>query len=293
MKKKVIAILAILAVCASSYSIKDNIKRETKEEEPIEDPYQFEQVAILDEDFDISEFVVPSLEETKPQEQTAINEEENFESEEQIEDELILEEQMLKLVGLTFDDGPGPYTKELVDLLESYGYSATFFVVGSRLNSYEEELKTVSSSNSEIGIHTYSHEQFTKLGLDKTLEEVNKTKSILDELDINYTNVVRPPYGSINQTIKDGVDFPMILWNVDTLDWKTRNKDSVCEEILKGIEEGNIILLHDIHPSTIEGVKLALQQIPEGYKLVSISKLAESNNYDLENGHCYYSLKLK
>ena len=198
-----------------------------------------------------------------------------------------------KYIGLTFDDGPSKYTSELLDILNEYDASATFFVVGNRLNSYKDELRDIVESGCEIGVHTYSHTSFTSLGVEGMLDEINKTRGILDEYEVPYSNLVRPPYGSLNTEIKEGAEFPLILWNVDTRDWESRNAESVCEEIIKGVTEGNIILLHDIHPTTIEGVRLALSKLSEEYKFVGITELSRISNISLENGKTYYSLKLK
>ena len=198
-----------------------------------------------------------------------------------------------KYIGLTFDDGPSKYTSELLDILNEYDASATFFVVGNRLNYYEDELRDIVESGCEIGVHTYSHTSFTSLGVEGMLDEINKTRGILDEYEVPYSNLVRPPYGSLNTEIKEGAEFPLILWNVDTRDWESRNAESVCEEIIKGVTEGNIILLHDIHPTTIEGVRLALSKLSEEYKFVGITELSRISNTELENGKAYYSLKLK
>lgn len=201
------------------------------------------------------------------------------------------EEQILKLVALTFDDGPGPYTIDLIDALNEYDARATFFVVGNRLEKHEDELNYIASSGNEIAIHTYSHKSFTSLGSEGTIEELKRTKEILENMKLAYSNLIRPPYGSLNSNIKNSIENPFILWNIDTRDWESKDAIKVRDAILNGIEEGNIILLHDIHKSTVEGVKLALPLIPDGYKFVSVSELALNNGYNLENGNAYYSLK--
>lgn len=317
--------LAIIAICASSVSCSNdyyiNKTEEELENRPVQEDTMKEQIVVVlpkeefplpdlniedayipmedeeesfEEDLDETDDVIQDLKPTEEKEVIPPKETEEVSSEDlTLEDEEALEEVMYKLVGLTFDDGPGKYTDELLEVLEKHGHTATFFLVGNRINTYDEVPSLIVNQGSEIGIHTYSHESFTSLGVDGTLEEVNKTKGILDELGVPYSDIVRPPYGSVNSTIKEGVDFPMILWNIDTRDWESRDPEKVCEEILKGLEEGNIILLHDIHSTTIDGVIMALEQMPSEYKFVSISRLCEEYDYQLEDGKCYYSLKMK
>jgi len=317
MKKNIIAMIACLVAianvcgCSNDRIIEENVViqeeyessksdivatsptisvDESKEDEPIVE--YLEPVIIPDKTFeDIKEEIevtpsVPDIVVTPNTDKTTegIQEEITTEDVEQIE---------YKYIALTFDDGPSKYTSELLDILDEYDATATFFVVGNRLNYYEDELRDIVDSGCEIGVHTYSHTSFTSLGVEGMLEEINKTRNILDEYGVPYSDLVRPPYGSLNSEIKEGAEFPLILWNVDTRDWESKNAESVCEEILKGIKEGNIILLHDIHSTTIEGVRLALSQISSEYKFVSVSELSKITSINLEDGKAYYSLKLK
>lgn len=295
MKKNIIAMIACLAVIANVTSCTNKkeieLPKETEEEYYVDKtPVSSSNVTYL-EDEEIKEEEEEKLEFLEPviipTDSFSEIEKGEFISEEEIE------EINYKYIALTFDDGPGKYTSDLLDILEEYDASATFFVVGQRLNCYEDELKDIVESGSEIGVHTYSHTSFTSLGVEGMLSEINKTRDILDEIGVEYTNLVRPPYGSLNDEIKNGALFPLILWNVDTRDWESKDAQKVCEEFLKGVTQGNIILLHDIHATTIEGVRLALSKVGSEYKFVSVSKLADITQTALEEGKTYYSLKLK
>ena len=99
---------------------------------------------------------------------------------------------------------------------------------------------------------------------------------------------MRPPYGAISQTVKENVDMPMILWNIDTLDWKTRDAEKTIENVMENVKDGDIILLHDIHTETIDAaIKLIPMLQEEGYQLVTVSELAGAKGIKMEKGAKY------
>ena len=102
--------------------------------------------------------------------------------------------------------------------------------------------------------------------------------------------LLRPPYGSINQTVRDAVGKPMILWSIDTLDWKTLNSQSTIDTVMKNVKDGDIILMHDIHSPTVEAaIKLIPKLQKKGYQLVTVSELAYFKGKQLKNGWSYGS----
>ena len=107
-----------------------------------------------------------------------------------------------------------------------------------------------------------------------------------------HPTVMRPPYGSVNSTVLANIDYPVITWNVDTLDWKYRDKDWVAEQVYKGAASGNIILCHEIHKTTIEGIKIAVEKLlAEGWKFVTVTELLTCDGSKLSNGTKYTSKK--
>ena len=100
--------------------------------------------------------------------------------------------------------------------------------------------------------------------------------------------VMRPPFGAVNETVKQTVGLPIIMWSVDTLDWKTRNTQATIDSVLKNAKDGSVILMHDIHkPSVDAAVQLIPKLIEKGYQLVTVSELAEARGIHLENGVKY------
>ena len=197
-----------------------------------------------------------------------------------------------KLVALTFDDGPSKHTDRLLNALEENGVDATFFVVGYNINKYPETLKKAYDEGNEIAIHGYSHTDFTKLSVTEVDNEIIKVVNMLNELEINPSLLIRPPYGSLNSKIKKNLNYSFILWNVDTEDWKSKNKDAVIEMIYTHIEEGSIILLHDIHSTTVDAIEEILPTLTDEYEFVTISELFERNEQELELHKSYRKVKL-
>lgn len=201
------------------------------------------------------------------------------------------QKQEKKLVAITFDDGPSKYTSELVDILSENGVNATFFLVGGNINKYSDSVVKAYQAGNEIGIHTYSHTSFTKMTIDQIKNELTKTRTLLDGIDVDYSNIVRPPYGNINKNIQDSIDTSFILWSVDTRDWESRNKDAVIAEVKKNISEGSIILFHDVYPTTIQAIKELLPELTNEYEFVTVSELFVQNDKNLDENQKYYKVK--
>ncbi len=192
------------------------------------------------------------------------------------------------MVALTFDDGPGKRTKEILTQLEKYHAHATFFMLGQKVSSYEDEVKKMKKIGCELGNHSYDHTSLTKLSADGVKEQMDKTNKRIEKFVGHGATVMRPPYGAINDTVKSNVGLPMILWNIDTLDWKTRNVQKTIDTVMKNVGDGDIILLHDIHTESVDAtLKLIPMLQEEGYQLVTVSELAAAKGKELENGGKY------
>ena len=202
-----------------------------------------------------------------------------------------VEQKEKKLVAITFDDGPSKYTSELVDILTKNGAKATFFIVGSNVSNYSDSVVKSYQAGNEIGIHTYSHNSFTKMTIEQIQSELSKTRALLDGIDVDYSNIVRPPYGNINKNIQGNINTSFILWSVDTRDWESKNKDAIIAEVKANISEGSIILFHDIYPSTIEAIKELLPELTDEYQFVTVSELFNQNDKSLDENQKYYKVK--
>lgn len=196
------------------------------------------------------------------------------------------------MIALTFDDGPGPYTQAIVDCLEANNARATFFVVGNRVNSYKSAILAIHNSGSEIANHSYSHATLTQLSVSGLKSEINQTDSAVKAITGKAPVLLRTPGGAVNKTVRTYCNKPIIAWNVDTLDWKTRNTNSTVSSVMNNAKDGNIVLMHDIHKPTKDAALIIIPRlVDEGYQLVTVSELAYCKGITLQNGTVYYNLR--
>ena len=208
-----------------------------------------------------------------------------------------------KIIALTFDDGPSTDetngTSDLLDLLEQYDSKATFFCLGNRLNDESAPLlKRMVELGCEIGNHSYDHTQLTTLNAQGVRDQIDKTNELIKKYSGKDCRLIRPPYGDANNDIVPAnVSQPFIMWDMDTLDWKTKNAASVISLVEKYKEQdwdGAVILMHDIHPTTIEACKTIIPElVNDGYQLVTISELAYLKGVKLEPGKSYWGIAEK
>lgn len=193
-----------------------------------------------------------------------------------------------KSVALTFDDGPSSFTGRLLDCLEKNNAKATFFMTGTEIASFPDEVKRMKKLNCELGNHTYDHTDLTTLSAEEISEEISQVNQQLTDLTGQSASVVRPPYGSVNDSVRSLIDTPLILWSVDTLDWKTQDVTSIIEEVMNNIEDGSVILMHDIFSTTVDAAEILIPQlIEDGYELLTVHELAQAKGIELNGGTTY------
>lgn len=199
-----------------------------------------------------------------------------------------------KMVALTFDDGPGRYTKEIVACLKKYNSKATFFVLGCNVDSYKSELKAADAIGCEIGNHSYDHSNLTKLSAEEIRLQISKTDKKIKNVIGKNTALMRTPGGATGNTVQSAVGKPIILWSIDTLDWKTRDRDKTVKAVMDNVKDGDIVLMHDIHEPSKEAALILIKRLKDaGYQLVTVSELAQYRGYKLKNGTIYHSLRKK
>ena len=165
-------------------------------------------------------------------------------------------------------------------------------MLGKNLNNYQDTVKKVYNNGMEIGYHSYAHKNFKRQKLQEIKEEFNKSNSILKSITGSTFKLIRPPYGEINEKIKNSLDASFILWNIDTLDWKNKDSDYLTDYVLKEVNDGNIILFHDIHKTSIDAINKLLPLLyVNGYQVVTVSKLAEITGTNLELHKTYRYFK--
>lgn len=182
-----------------------------------------------------------------------------------------------KYVALTFDDGPRRETTEaLLDGLKQRGVEATFFVIGTQIacNGNDGLLVRMKEEGHQIGNHTYSHVRLQTARRETVLEEIQKNEVILQEILGAGEYWLRPPYGMIGRKQTDLVKTPMIYWSLDPEDWKLLDAEKVSNLVIEKVQDGDIILLHDFYPSSVEAALQIIDRLqPEGYVFVTVEEL--------------------
>lgn len=198
-----------------------------------------------------------------------------------------------KLVALTFDDGPGPYTERLLDEMKKRDVRATFFLLGTRVNSYPDLIKRMDAEGHAIGNHSNDHENLTTLSLSGVRSTMNKTAQKVKKILGYNPEVMRCPGGACNDTVKKyakEAGIPIAYWDVDTRDWESRNVDAIMDVCFgkNGIKDGSIVLLHDIHETSVDAsIKIMDRLIDEGYTFVTVPELIVAREGKIVPGQVY------
>ena len=195
------------------------------------------------------------------------------------------------MVALTFDDGPNPSSSgRILDTLEKYHAVATFFDLGKLVLAYPDVVKREEALGCEVGSHSYDHPNLNNLGVEGIQAQVTNSRNAFVSVLGHDVDIMRPPYGNANDLVKANIPYPLINWNVDTLDWKSRNKDAIVNEVRKiGNLDGKIILMHSIYETTADAVEVIVPElINEGYQLVTVSELAYYKGAELSPGVKYF-----
>lgn len=195
------------------------------------------------------------------------------------------------MVALTFDDGPNKIrTNKILDILEEHNAVATFFELGSLVERNKETVIREESLGCEVGNHSYEHKNLDKLSGCGIKKDIEKSERAFQNALGHKTKLFRAPYGNSNSKVRNNVDYPIIKWDIDTLDWKFRNKEKILNKIREVSNyDGRIILMHSLYDSTVDSVRIIVPELIEkGYQLVTVSELAYYKGYDtLENGKVF------
>lgn len=200
------------------------------------------------------------------------------------------------MIALTFDDGPHPInTLRILEALKKYNASATFFMLGNRVNANPDIPSQIIAQGSEIGTHSMSHPNLVKLDDSEIEMQIGTSSKIINQKAGKKIQLLRPPYGSYNDVVKQKAKeygLAIILWNVDTEDWKSRNADKIVEHVLTHVKDGDIILMHDIYDTSAEAAERILGELTkQGYQFVTVSELLHQKEIKLESGQKYYYAK--
>ena len=197
------------------------------------------------------------------------------------------------MVALTFDDGPHPKnTPRILETLKTYDGASTFFMVGTNVERYPDVVLQVAENGSEIASHTYNHPNLTRLSADSLNVQLNRVSELVNDLTHQQIQIqtLRPPYGAVNEQVKKASPTPLILWSLDTLDWKTRSAEKTVDLVLSQVEDGDIILMHDIHAESADAAETLIPKLTEmGFQLVTVQELMEAKGLEMLPGQKIFS----
>lgn len=200
-----------------------------------------------------------------------------------------------KLIALTFDDGPsGAVTDQLLATLREKQVRATFFVLGYMAERSPSQLQKQISEGHEVGSHTMNHVAFLKMTAADLANDTLRMNQLFMNVLGHNTPFMRPPYGDgpYTEKARTNVGQPMILWTVDTLDWKYRDVATVRQNAVKDAFDGAIILFHDVYQSTADAIPLIIDDLrAQGYEFLTVSDLAAARGVVLQNGAVYGSFR--
>ena len=198
-----------------------------------------------------------------------------------------------KLIALTFDDGPSAATTpQLLDILHQKSATATFFMLGSRALNNPDIVERAEREGHVVASHTMYHQNFNKISAAATIDDIAESKAVFKDIIRHVPSLTRTPYGNVTNAVRDAAGTPIILWSVDTLDWKTKNPDSISKITHEQVYDGAIILMHDIYETSVEAASRLIDELrAEDYEFVTVPELAKYRGIVLRDGTVYYSLR--
>jgi peptidoglycan-N-acetylglucosamine deacetylase len=186
-------------------------------------------------------------------------------------------------IAMTFDDGPSAEnTPRLLEILKQRNIKATFFLIGQNVAANPDIVRRILAEGHEVGNHSWTHPQLSKLSDDRVTAEITKTQDAIKDASGYSPTLLRPPYGAITprqrEWIANQFGLNIILWSVDPFDWKRPGASVITQRILSQVRPGAIILSHDIHKQTVDAMPATLDAlIAKGYKFVTVSQLIAMN----------------
>lgn len=200
-----------------------------------------------------------------------------------------------KMIAITYDDGPRySTTNKILKVLKDNQAVATFFTLGCNLNNSDNRkiLKQSFEYGNEIASHTQNHKELTKLSASGIKSEISKADKQIKSVTGYTPKLIRPPYGSTNSTLSKTSNKPLILWNIDTLDWKTRSTSKTYNSVVNNASDGAIVLMHDIHDCSANAANYIYKTLKKkGYQFVTVSELFKYKGKTLKAGNRYFNCK--
>ena len=200
-------------------------------------------------------------------------------------------------IALTFDDGPtggsDGLTVRLLDALKEHNAHATFFMCGYRIKDFHTHMDRYLAEGHELGNHTMNHHSKSLKGQSSSFvhEEIDSNSELIESYTGQKPTVMRPVGGAYDNNVKECMKesgLPIINWSVDTLDWQNRDADIIYQRIVDSVQDGDIVLMHDLRQCTLDGVVRAMETLEDrGFAFVTVSELAAIKGVTLKPGEVY------
>lgn len=195
-----------------------------------------------------------------------------------------------KLVALTFDDGPsGRYTRKLLEGLDERGVKATFLLCGYRMAQYPDLTEQIFREGHEIGLHGYSHRSMQNMCRRDVTQELEKAMALVpDGCKVSFLRSPGGLCGKCAQTAAADLGLAVLSWSVDPKDWATHDAKAIEKEVISHVQDGDVILLHDMSDSSVEAALVIIDELQDqGFRFVTVSQLAQARHVTLVPGKKY------
>ena len=191
-------------------------------------------------------------------------------------------------LAISFDAAWGAdKTREIMSVCNEYGVKATFFLVGFWIEKYPDMVKEIYNNGFEIGIHSNTHPDMTKLNKKQIREELETNISLVEDITGFRPKLFRPPYGYYNNDlieVCEDLGLSCIEWSVDSLDWKGLSAGEIATRVTTKSQKGSIILFHNNSDNIIDGLKMCLQYFCDNnLSVVSVGELIYYENFTINN----------
>ena len=199
------------------------------------------------------------------------------------------------LIALTFDDGPRrSTTTALLDGLAQRGVKATFFLVGEQVADHQDTVRRMADEGHQIGLHTWHHVSLQGMTREEIAAQLGKTQQTIQAVVGPEELMLRPPYGFVDETLKQWAKTPIVCWSVDTEDWKDQNVERIVQTVTQQAEDGDIILMHDIFETSVTAALACVDRLmAQGYYFVTVEELFALRGEVPQEGGVYLSLPPK
>lgn len=188
-----------------------------------------------------------------------------------------------KCVALTFDDGPGPHTERLLDVLARRRVPATFFLLGMNAERDPTTVERIGRDGHELANHSYDHAELAELSPAEIRTQLARTQQAIYAASGIWPCLMRPPYGATNKRVARvarTLRLPQVLWSLDTEDWDVKKAATVVDRATRATRRGEIILLHDIHKSSVDAVPGIITRLQrQGFRFVTVSGLSTQHPF--------------